>query len=96
MDRALLLDSENQFMRFNMAMGQIVFFKDKDAAIATIEHALARGGPNVVTLVANDPNLDGLRDDERFQTMLESAKARVGAARDSMMAREASSQPHAQ
>ena len=79
MDRALLLDSENQFMRFNMAMGQIIFFDDKEGAIATVEHALARGGPNVVTLVANDPNLDALRDDPRFQGMLESAKARVKA-----------------
>jgi adenylate cyclase len=78
MDRAVLLDSDNQFMRFNMAMGQIVFFKDKDAAIETIKHALAKGGPNVVTLVANDPNLDALREDPRFQEMLSAAKERVG------------------
>jgi adenylate cyclase len=78
MDRALLLDSDNQFMRFNLAMGQIVFFKDKEAAIETIKHALAKGGPNVVTLVANDPNLDGLREDPRFQQMLSAAKERVG------------------
>ncbi len=76
-DRALLLDSDNQFMRFNLAMGQTVFFKDKEAAIATIEHALAKGGPNVVTLIANDPNLDGLRDDPRFQQMLALARERV-------------------
>lgn len=76
-DRALMLDSDNQFMRFNMAMGQIVFFNDKEAAIETIKQALEKGGPNVVTLVANDPNLDGLRDDPRFQDMLRSAKARV-------------------
>ena len=77
MDRALLLDSDNQFMRFNLAMGQIVFFKDKEAAIETIKHALAKGGPNVVTLVANDPNLDGLREDPRFQDMLGRAQDRV-------------------
>jgi len=78
MERALLLDSDNQFMRFNMAMGQTVFFNDNEAAIQTIEHALAKGGPNVVTLVANDPNLDGLREDPRFQKMLSAAKERVG------------------
>ena len=77
MDRALLLDSDNQFMRFNLAMGQIVFFKDKEAAIETIKHALAKGGPNVVTLIANDPNLDGLREDPRFQDMLRAAQDRV-------------------
>ena len=79
-DRALLLDSDNQFMRFNLAMGLTVFFKDKEAAIETIRVALAKGGPNVVTLVANDPNLDALRGDARFEDMLESAKARVKAA----------------
>ncbi len=77
MDRAVLLDSDNQFMRFNLAMGQTVFFKDKEAAIETIEYALAKGGPNVVTLVANDPNLDPLREDPRFQEMLSHAKERV-------------------
>jgi adenylate cyclase len=84
MDRALLLDSDNQFMRFNLAMGQTVFFNDKEAAIETLKHALAEGGPNVVTLVANDPNLDALRDDPRFQDMLQSAKARVEAASQTM------------
>ena len=77
MKRALLLDSDNQFMRFNLAMGQTVFFKDKEAAMDTLDHALAHGGPNVVTLVANDPNLDDLRGDSRFQDMLRSALARV-------------------
>ncbi|HEY6048052.1 MAG TPA: TIR domain-containing protein [Sphingomicrobium sp.] len=80
MDRAVALDSDNQFMRFNMAMGQLVFFKDKEAALETISQALAKGGPNVVTLVANDPNLDGIRADARFAEMLGSAKARVKAA----------------
>jgi Flp pilus assembly protein TadD len=79
-DRALLLDSHNQFMLFNLAMGQIVFFKDKESALETIKHALAEGGPNVVTLIANDPNLDPLRDDARFQEMLSSATARVARA----------------
>ena len=76
-DRALLLDSDNQFMRFNLAMGQAVFLKDKEGALETLRHALANGGPNVVTLIANDPNLDTLRDDPRFQVMLSAARERV-------------------
>ncbi len=86
MDRALLLDSDNQFMRFNLAVGETVFFKDKEAAIATIGEALAKGGPNVVTLVANDPNLDALREDPRFQDALSSAKSRVKAAAQAIVA----------
>jgi adenylate cyclase len=77
MDRALLLDSDNQFMRFNLAMGQTVFFKDTEAAIETIRHALANGGPNVVTLIASDPNLDSLRDDPRFKEAILRARQRL-------------------
>ncbi|HVU31646.1 MAG TPA: TIR domain-containing protein [Sphingomicrobium sp.] len=79
MDRAVLLDADNQFMRFNLAMGEIVFFDDKEAALESIAHALAHGGPNVVTLISSDPNLDPIRDDPRFEAMLSSARARVAA-----------------
>jgi adenylate cyclase len=77
-DRALLLDPDNYFMRFNLAVNLVLFFKDREAAIEALESALAKGGPNVVTLIANDPNLDSIRDDPRFQQMLSLAKERVG------------------
>jgi hypothetical protein len=65
-------------MRFNLAVNLVLFFKDREAAIEALESALAKGGPNVVTLIANDPNLDSIRDDPRFQQMLSLAKERVG------------------
>jgi len=37
-----------------------------------------RAGANIIRLAANDPNLDNLRSDRRFQEMLEAAKSRVG------------------
>jgi adenylate cyclase len=92
-DRALLLDSENQFMRFNLAMGQTIFFHDKEAALESIKHALAKGGPNVVTLIANDPNLDSLRDDPRFQDMLRRAEDRVKVATRRIIRSAAASAP---
>jgi hypothetical protein len=45
-----------------------------------IEPALAKAGRNLVRLAASDPNLDGLRDDPRFDAMLRSAAERVGLA----------------
>jgi len=39
---------------------------------------VARAGANIIRLAANDPNLDNLRSDRRFQEMLEVAKSRVG------------------
>ncbi len=76
-DRAILLDPDNLYMRYNLAWPLLAFFKDEDAALELLEPALAKAGRNLVSLAAADRNLDGLRDDPRFQRMLTAAKARV-------------------
>ena len=80
-DRALLLDPDNLYMRYNLAWPLLAYFKDKDATIEMIEPALAKAGRNLVRLAASDPNLDGLRDDPRFESMLRAAAERVGLGR---------------
>ena len=77
-DRTVLLDPDNMFMRYNSAMTLAVFFEDKEGAIAALGVTLAKGGRNIVTLAANDPNLDGLRGDPRFKRMLDDACSRYG------------------
>jgi adenylate cyclase len=78
LDRAALLDPDNMFMRYNSAMTMEVFFGDREGAIEALEIALSRGGRNLVTLAANDPNIDGLRDDPRFKEMIGEACSRFG------------------
>ena len=83
-DQAILLDPDNLYMRYNLAWPLLAFFEDKEAALELLEPALAGAGRNLVSLAAADRNLDSLRDDPRFQKMLEAAQARVqsaGAAR---------------
>ena len=77
-DRALLLDPDNLYMRYNIAWPLIAFFDDKGAALDLLEPALARAGRNLVSLAAADHNLDSLRDDPRFERMLDAARQRVG------------------
>ena len=76
-ERAILLDPDNLYMRYNLAWPLIAFFKDKEAAIELLGPALAKGGGNLISLAAADQNLDPIRDDPRFQQMLTAAMARV-------------------
>jgi adenylate cyclase len=76
-ERALLLDPDNLYMRYNLAWPAVAFFKDKEAALELLEPAVARAGRSLISLAAADRNLDPLRDDPRFQQMLAAAKARL-------------------
>ena len=77
-ERALLLDPDNLYMRYNLAWGLIAIFNDAEAAVDMLEPFLEKAGPSAIRLAANDPNLDRLRGDPRFQGMLASAKERLG------------------
>ncbi|MFL6776533.1 MAG: TIR domain-containing protein [Sphingomicrobium sp.] len=78
-DRALLLDPDNMYMRYNLAWPVLAFFEDKEEALWLLEPALEKGGKTLLSLAQADRNLDPLRDDPRFQRMLSAASARIGA-----------------
>jgi adenylate cyclase len=92
-DRALLLDPDNMFMRYNLAMGLLTFFNEKDSAVDMLGSVLPTAGPSVVTLAASDPNLDSLRDDPRFRQLLDDAKQRCGIAQSAITTPAAASKP---
>jgi adenylate cyclase len=77
-DRALLLDPDNVYMRYNLAWPLLTIWDDPEAALEMLGPVFEKGGRNVIGLAANDPNLDRLRGNARFQQMLDSATARVG------------------
>jgi adenylate cyclase len=76
-ERALLLDPDNMYMRYNLAWPVLAFFDDKEQALELLEPALAKGGRTLVSLAVADRNLDALRDDPRFRRMVEEAQERV-------------------
>jgi adenylate cyclase len=78
-DRALLLDPDNMYMRYNLAWTVLGFFEDKEWALRLLEPAFVHGGNTLISLAEADRNLDPLRKDPRFQRMLEAAKARLAA-----------------
>ena len=76
-DRALMLDPENMYMRYNLAWPVLAFFGDKEQALELLEPALKKAGKTLISLAAADRNLDALRGDQRFRRLLEEAEARV-------------------
>jgi adenylate cyclase len=79
-ERCLLVDPDNMQMQYNLAWGFNKVLGDQDKAIGMLEPVLASAGANIIRLAANDPNLDNLREDQRFKEMLDAAKSRVGLA----------------
>jgi len=78
MERALLLDPDNMYMRYNLAWPVLAFFNDSEQALELLEPAFEKGGRTLISLASADRNLDSLRGDPRFQRMLASAQERVG------------------
>ena len=76
-ERSLLVDPDNLMMRYNLAWGLNKIFGDADGAVDMLRPVLANAGANIIRLAANDPNLDNLRSDPRFQSMIQCAKERV-------------------
>jgi adenylate cyclase len=94
-DRALLLDPDNMYMRYNLAWTVLGFFEDKEWALRLLEPAFLHGGNTLISLAEADRNLDPLRGDPRFQRMLETAKTRVAAGPAAINPAAAiSAQPH--
>jgi adenylate cyclase len=76
-DRALIFDPDNMYMRYNLAWAVLAFFGDKEEALELLQPALATGGKTLISLARADRNLDALRDDPRFQDMLKAATSRA-------------------
>ena len=77
-ERALLIDPDNLNMRYNFACCLASSIGEPEAAIDMLEPVFARTGQSMVKLAGRDPDLDSLREDERFQRMMANARKRVG------------------
>ena len=78
-ERGLLLDPDNQYMRYNVACVLTAQLKDDGAAMDVLEPFFAQvNTASQLKHVEADPDLERLRDKPRFDTMLATAKQRLG------------------
>jgi adenylate cyclase len=80
-ERALLIDPDNLNMRYNFACVLVAHLREPDpeGALKLLEPVFARMSGSLFTSALADPDLDTLRDNPRFQAMIEEAKARLAA-----------------
>jgi adenylate cyclase len=79
--RALLLDPDNNIMRYNLACALTTDLKDPDRAIDVLEpYFKTTLGAAHIRHADVDPDLDPIRDDPRFKKLLTDAKQRLGIA----------------
>ncbi len=77
--RALLIDPDNMNMRYNFACAFITQLKDFDSALDMLGPVFAAWNSGFIKHAKADPDLDAIRDDPRFKTMLAAAEARLAA-----------------
>ncbi len=78
--RAVLIDPDNISMRYNLACG-LAHLGDADAVVGLLEPYFARVSLTMLRHCSVDPDMDPMRDDPRFQAMMEEALVRLGAVR---------------
>ena len=78
-DRALLLDPDNNIMRYNLVCALATDLHDPDRAMEVLEpYFKTTLGVTHVRHAEVDPDLNPLRDDPRFKRMLGEARDRLG------------------
>jgi adenylate cyclase len=81
MERALLIDPDNFNLRYNYACMLCVRLKDKDAALAALTPLAGKITVAFLEFMKADPDLESLRGDPRYQTMVAEIEARLAVAK---------------
>jgi adenylate cyclase len=76
-DRALLVDPDNLNMRYNFAC-VLAIMGDREVCLKMLQSILAVVGEYQVRVADTDTDFDSIRDDPRFQKILNDAKRRLG------------------
>jgi adenylate cyclase len=77
-ERALLLDPENKNMQYNFACALSLYLHDTDGALDLLKSALDSSyAATLLNVAKSDPDLDPIRNDPRYKTVIADAEARL-------------------
>ena len=79
MRRALLLDPDNIKSRYNFACRLAAHLKEPEAALELLEPVFENISVGLLNHAKSDPDLDSLRNDPKFTSMVKAADARLAA-----------------
>ena len=82
MNRALLVDPDNNLMRYNFACALALNPEDKDKALDMLASVLAKIPETFLDFAKRDPDFDAIRDDPRFKSMVAQAEVRLAAEKE--------------
>jgi len=82
MNRALLIDPDNIKTRYNFACTLAAQLHESEAALELLGPVFRESAIGLLNHAKADPDLDPLRDDPRFKTMIAAAEARLAGADD--------------
>jgi adenylate cyclase len=77
--RALVIDPDNQLMRYNFACALTTHLMDTDGALELLGPYLGQVTRADLDWTKTDPDMDLLREDQRFQAMTAAAEVRLAA-----------------
>ena len=78
-ERALLIDPDNDNMRYNFACVLTAYLNELDWALDLLADIFTRATINLMNVVKTDPDLDPLRGNPRFEKIYSDAVARLRA-----------------
>jgi adenylate cyclase len=74
--RASLIDPENMNLKYNLGCAMSVL-GENDFAVELLQDVAERATTGMLSWMAADSDLDGLRSDSRFKAMIEKSKSRI-------------------
>jgi adenylate cyclase len=78
-ERATLLDPNNLNMRYNFACTMITLLSDREGGLRLLAPLFTVFRQESLNWIRTDPDMDLVRDDQRFQAMYAAAEARLAA-----------------